>query len=612
VGTWSLTAQVRDNALCPPEGTPESICRQEITVKALSANPNIAPRGKVTQSSENAGYPAQNAVDGLYDNFTHTTANDASATWEDDLEDLFAIDAVKLTNRSDCCASRLRDITISVLDFDGQAVWTSELLNEENALGGGLLEEGPPSLTVSLLDLAGRAVEGRFVRVARTADPDNSGIGFAGSTDDMNVLSLAEVEIFGVPAVLPAGVERSLPGETFTGGVPIPVALKVTVQAPGTAVQVREILPVSTTAEDLNEGGTVKDGAIVWSLADGAGKTLGYSLIVQSSCVGTLAFGVSSFTVEGRKGGVKGPASIARKVTDQPLGAWTAADIGTTGGATQVLTQHAVLLFAPGEGLKGTSDQCRFVHVPRAGDFEVAASIDCLDASSDQAQIGLLVRDTLDPYSALVGLYLNPGSTGVGTLRGVVRRETVPNRSTASVNLTDRNVAALPIHLRIRRAGTRISFERSADGASWAEVGFREVGPGTAQVNFKAETLVGIFASAGGPGLARATLGGVTGEPFEGLPPNVTFRRGDVDANGQIELTDPVNLLGYLFLGQAKPACLDAADTDDNGQAEITDAVVSLSYQFLGGQEPAAPGPLNCGPDADQELPDLGCNQGCN
>jgi hypothetical protein len=94
-------------------------------------------------------------------------------------------------------------------------------------------------------------------------------------------------------------------------------------------------------------------------------------------------------------------------------------------------------------------------------------------------------------------------------------------------------------------------------------------------------------------------------------PPAPTFRRGDADANSRLELTDPVRLLGYAFLGDPKPECLDAADVDDSGETDISDAIYSLSYQFLGGPPPLPPGPFDCGPDPSPESPDLGCDRSC-
>lgn len=87
------------------------------------------------------------------------------------------------------------------------------------------------------------------------------------------------------------------------------------------------------------------------------------------------------------------------------------------------------------------------------------------------------------------------------------------------------------------------------------------------------------------------------------------FHRGDSDNNAQLQLTDAIRILGFLFLGQIPPSCLDAADADDNGQLQLTDAVRILGFLFLGATPPAPPGPPDepCGGDVNLEDPDLGC-----
>lgn len=89
----------------------------------------------------------------------------------------------------------------------------------------------------------------------------------------------------------------------------------------------------------------------------------------------------------------------------------------------------------------------------------------------------------------------------------------------------------------------------------------------------------------------------------------VVFKRGDTDVNGVIEITDPVNLLGFLFLGDTQPRCFDASDFDDNGILDITDAIACLGFQFLGDPPPPAPGPFACGSDPTPDLQgaDFGC-----
>ncbi len=74
--------------------------------------------------------------------------------------------------------------------------------------------------------------------------------------------------------------------------------------------------------------------------------------------------------------------------------------------------------------------------------------------------------------------------------------------------------------------------------------------------------------------------------------------RGDVDDTGDldkpgIDLTDPLLILEYLFLGEALP-CVEAADTNNNGVVDLTDAIVLFFYLFMGGSD-LVPGVVNCG-----------------
>jgi len=115
--------------------------------------------------------------------------------------------------------------------------------------------------------------------------------------------------------------------------------------------------------------------------------------------------------------------------------------------------------------------------------------------------------------------------------------------------------------------------------------------------------------------IVRAVAGGIEGANSQKAcatpAAGGVFRRGDVDASAAIDLSDPITILSYLFLGQGEPACFDAADVDDSGEIDITDAIANLDFQFLGGAAPPAPGPFTCGPDANQEAPDLGCAAAC-
>ena len=86
-------------------------------------------------------------------------------------------------------------------------------------------------------------------------------------------------------------------------------------------------------------------------------------------------------------------------------------------------------------------------------------------------------------------------------------------------------------------------------------------------------------------------------------PPGSRFIRGDLAADGTIDISDPVTLLAGLFQG-ADLACPEAGDLDGDGRLEITDAVVLLSYLFLAGPPPPPPFP-GCGVEAPSS--GLGC-----
>ena len=81
------------------------------------------------------------------------------------------------------------------------------------------------------------------------------------------------------------------------------------------------------------------------------------------------------------------------------------------------------------------------------------------------------------------------------------------------------------------------------------------------------------------------------------------FRRGDVNSDTLVDISDAIGTLSYLFQG-IPMVCLDAIDTNDDGTIDISDAISTLSYIFGGGTPPAAPGPSTCGVDPDNGNPD--------
>jgi hypothetical protein len=94
-----------------------------------------------------------------------------------------------------------------------------------------------------------------------------------------------------------------------------------------------------------------------------------------------------------------------------------------------------------------------------------------------------------------------------------------------------------------------------------------------------------------------------------GEVPPPAFKRGDVSVDGRLDISDPVRILSYLFLGAPAPACLQAADVDDDAEVSIVDAVALLAFLFLEGGPPSLPFPY-CGDDPSPDELEA-CEAGC-
>ncbi|MEM7233258.1 MAG: hypothetical protein AAF517_13865 [Planctomycetota bacterium] len=97
----------------------------------------------------------------------------------------------------------------------------------------------------------------------------------------------------------------------------------------------------------------------------------------------------------------------------------------------------------------------------------------------------------------------------------------------------------------------------------------------------------------------------------------VPFRRGDVNGDGNVTLTDPIVILSYLFKPTENLAaanfdelnCPDSADADDDGQLTISDPI-SLLHLLFDGRTPLRIG-IECAlddiPDALPECAESSC-----
>ena len=198
---------------------------------------NLATAGTAFQSSLGYGFGPELAADGDPNTFTHTAPDDPKPTWWLDLGKTVEVRRIVVHNRADCCGSRLRDITVQLLAPDQQTVvWSSGLLNPENILSS------PTSLTLDLVELNVGAIPARTVRVLRTPDPDLSG--GASNEDEANVLSLGEVEVFGVETVsygplIRTDLTATLPGRNASAFIRVPFLLEAPDSIKSLKLQVR-------------------------------------------------------------------------------------------------------------------------------------------------------------------------------------------------------------------------------------------------------------------------------------------------------------------------------------------------------------------------------------
>lgn len=87
-------------------------------------------------------------------------------------------------------------------------------------------------------------------------------------------------------------------------------------------------------------------------------------------------------------------------------------------------------------------------------------------------------------------------------------------------------------------------------------------------------------------------------------PLGAAFIRGDVNHDGGTDISDAVQLLLCLFLGDSCSGCEDARDANDDSAVDVTDAIYLLDFLFQGGAVPPTPGG-DCGTDPTPD--DLDC-----
>ena len=81
-------------------------------------------------------------------------------------------------------------------------------------------------------------------------------------------------------------------------------------------------------------------------------------------------------------------------------------------------------------------------------------------------------------------------------------------------------------------------------------------------------------------------------QEFHRSPP--AYVRGDVNDDFEVNISDGVFALEWLFQGGLMPNCVDATDANASGSVDIADPIYIFLFLFSGGDAPPFPFP-DCG-----------------
>jgi regulation of enolase protein 1 (concanavalin A-like superfamily) len=146
---------------------------------------------------------------------------------------------------------------------------------------------------------------------------------------------------------------------------------------------------------------------------------------------------------------------------------WQSRDIGSVGiagSATYGNSRYTVV--GSGADIWGTADQFRFMYQSLSGNGTITAKVYSQTNSNGWAKAGVMIRESLNANSKHAMAILSP-SNGV-------RFQYRSSTGGSSTDVSGGSGTA-PVWLRITRSGNTFTAYRSADGASWTQIGSRSI-----------------------------------------------------------------------------------------------------------------------------------------
>ncbi|AWB46901.1 hypothetical protein DCC85_10710 [Paenibacillus sp. CAA11] len=147
---------------------------------------------------------------------------------------------------------------------------------------------------------------------------------------------------------------------------------------------------------------------------------------------------------------------------------WQSSDIGNPGipGHTQPGENSGDITIKSAGDIGGTKDAFHFAHQKITGDAEIIAKVESVTATNEEAEAGVMFRESLKedaPFASLVVPYIRTGKKGVTLSRAAKGGEVS--------SIVPEQEFQLPYWIKLVRQGNQFTSLISQDGKDWTSVG---------------------------------------------------------------------------------------------------------------------------------------------
>lgn len=238
--------------------------------------------------------------------------------------------------------------------------------------------------------------------------------------------------------------------------------------------------PAPTISSLSATTGSVGSQVVIYGT--GFGSTQGASLVYLNGATVTVnSWTASAITITiptGATSGLLGVSvapsmnnsnTVVFTVTAHPLAtSWLDLDIGNYGlKGTATYSNGTFTVNAAGQGVQGTLDGLHFVYQSLAGNGTIVARVANFTGGSASSQMGVMIRETLDPGATDAFVYFSPNSAEFNTR--VTTGGTTSQQSASFIG------PSVPYWVMLTRAGNVFTSYVSADGNYWTEVGSQTI-----------------------------------------------------------------------------------------------------------------------------------------